>query len=158
MDALKPYIKISAPGYADLLRKFGPGEEDADQLLRRLVLTLDLTLTDMTKPPEYRAKQANIFLSFNNDQIATMFSYARVISCDAMPRVDKATGKFANNIGVWVREEDAQSAAALMSKQRWVASIEQDRTHLVPAVADHEPLNLSDAPRRRTQAGVHLSL
>lgn len=158
MSALKPYMKSSLPTHADLLRKFGPAEEEQDQLLRRLVVTLDLTLTDLSKPPEYRANQAAVFLSFNHDNIAQMFSYARVITCDSLPRVEKSTGAFTNTMGLWVREEDVETAAALIGQQRWVAKVEQGRTHIVPA-AEQEPLSSrSDATYRLSQDGVQLSL
>lgn len=156
MHALEPYVKKSAPGHVELLRKFGPTEDEEDQHLRRLVVTLDLTLTDMSKAADYRANQARVFIDFNNDQIATMFSYARVISCDALPRMEK-DGGFANNMRVWVREDDAENAAALISQQRWVAKVEPEATHVVHA-ANQELVRASGVTHRPTKEPARLSL
>ncbi len=156
MHALEPYMKKSAPGHAELLRKFGPSEDEEDQHLRRLVVTLDLTLTDVGKAADYRANQARVFLDFNNDHIATMFSYARVISCDALPRMEK-DGSFANNMRVWVREDDVESASALISQQRWVAKVEPEVAHTVYA-ANQELVRSSGVTHRPTQEPVRPSL
>lgn len=157
MNALEPYNKKSAPGHADLLRKFGPSEEEEDQHLRRLVITMDLTLTDMTKPPQYRANQAAVFIAFNNERIATLFEYARIISFDALPRENKSSGTFENNMRVWVREDDIDKAVTLMEKQRWVAKVEPECTHIVRA-ADNERIRSSGVTHRPSQSAVHLSL
>jgi hypothetical protein len=134
MYGLEKYMKSAAPGRAAIERKFGLSDDD--QQIRRLVIHLDPTITNASQSPEYRAKQAGIFIGFRNDEIANMFSYARVISCASLPRVDRLSGKFENTIRVWVREEDAESASALISQQRWVAKVEPEATHIVRAIPE----------------------
>ena len=157
MNSLEPYDRKSAPGHADLLRKFGPGKEDEDQHLRRLVISLDLTLTDMAKPASYRVKQAEVFLGFNHERIVSLFEYARVISFDALPRENKSTGAFENNMRVWVLEDDIDKASTLLAKEKWVAGVEPESTHVVRA-ANHELLRTSGVTHRPTQEPARLSL
>lgn len=156
MQALEAYERKSAPGHAELLRKFGPGREDEDRQLRRLVVTLDLTLTNLDKPAAYRANQARLFLAFNHERIAALFGYARVITCDALPR-ENAAGAFENTMRVWVLEEDVDKAATLIAKQKWVAKVEPEAAHTVHAL-DDTPVRSSGVTHRPAQAPAPLSL
>ncbi|PZQ46391.1 MAG: hypothetical protein DI551_05115, partial [Micavibrio aeruginosavorus] len=120
-----------------LKRMFGAAAKGDGEDVCRLIITLDPTLTDINADAKKRAQQARAFIDKNNADIAELFTSARVITCDGLPRAE-AFNRFSNDIGVWVRERDRDAAMKAFSRQQWVSAVATGHRHKISSLIHRE--------------------
>jgi len=130
MSKLDAYFKVSPPDEGDVKRVFGEAAQGRGANVVRLNLVLDEFVAGHGTAAE-KQQQIRQFFNANAGDIAQAFESAKVLTFDGLPSAQR--GKIYEEVGVWVREEDAAEAHYALFMQNWVSRVERGQPHSIGA-------------------------